>query len=90
MPTVIDDTAAALDAINSRILDNESNLLRTLRTPVGIIAAVLSGAGVRAHAEDAFWADWQMLEARGDFAACRQPGDYCKVYLRLKLQQMGG
>lgn len=83
MPTVIDDTTAAYDAINARIRE-------PLRTSPGVIASVLAGAGVRAHADDAFWADWQMLEQRGDFDACRQPGDYLKVYLRLKLQQAGG
>lgn len=89
MPTVIDDTTAAYDAINSRILDDRGKV-QPIRTPVGIVASVLAGAGVRAHAGDAFWSDWQMLEQRGDLAACRQPGDYLKVYLRLKLQQAGG
>ncbi|MFZ2648636.1 MAG: hypothetical protein WA210_00895 [Burkholderiaceae bacterium] len=81
--SIVDETTAAMDALAGRAQ------AVFLRTPPGVIAAVLASLGVRATAHDAIWSDWHMLEHRGDFAACRQPADYARIWLRLKLQQVG-
>lgn len=52
-----------------------------------IMAHALTSLGLRP--DGGFFADWYMLHHRGDFAACRQPADYTRAWLRLKLQQVG-
>ena len=96
--SLVEHAAQALDHVNAAAI--EARLRRgehangpahdggkPLKISPGIVASMLQSLGVRADA--GFLADLAMLEHRGDFTACRQPADHVRLWLRLKLQQVG-
>ncbi len=96
--SLVEHTAAAIEDTNRDIeasLRKRGELAgdllpgtrKTLTTPPGIVASMCQQLGVRL--DDGMLSDLLMLEHRGDFQSCRQPADYVRLWLRLKLQQTG-